>query len=333
VRSTAADTFSQSGDDDTAGLQAYMDANPDAILRPGIYNVSRLTIRSGARLRGAGRSTILRQIASTNGSMLRTHSYDIASGNGGEYEFSVTDLVLDGNKANQSTPNDGLQIYGCAFDIERVVVQNCAGIGIVSAYGESATSGSVNTVETLESRLYGVKVVNCEGGSIDWAGPHDSQWANIVCATYDLSLPADFNVRVRGLGGGLDIVNCHLWGLDVDVALRLDAGQCSVIGGQIEAANDYQVLMTAGGQRIVGTHIYGRYDHSSVGVQIGLSGGSPVPSCLIDARLSDCGTTWVGFGNDAGGSLLRFVTWGTASAPSVGSKHANTTMTMVSASA
>lgn len=315
----------------TSDMQAAIDAathrGVELRVPPGVHVVTNLILRSGAHLRGSGQ-TIIMQAPGSSGPMIATEGFDALAGSDssdGPSRFSLREITLDGNRAN-NVGNNVVSIYGVSWDMRDVTITNGSGVGLYSEYGFPALAGS--PPRDLSAMLDGVRVIECESNAIDWRGPHDSHWSNLVATCHTSNAAA--NVKVSGNGFGLDATNCHLWGLGAAATLHLDAGGCSFIGGQIEGADDYQLLITQGGQRVFGTHIYGRWDYPSIGVQVGLPDGNPIQSCMIDARLSDCGTAWVGFGADVGGNVLRFATGGAASASdTLGTKAAGTVLEMV----
>ncbi|UJL29913.1 hypothetical protein HZU38_05275 [Mycolicibacterium vanbaalenii] len=90
--------------DDTANLQEALDSGFPLYAPEGTYLVSNLLVPSYTDLRGAGIGlTIFKQKASSTGPVMRPQFNYSAN-------FRLCDFTIDGNKANQSAANIGLDI-------------------------------------------------------------------------------------------------------------------------------------------------------------------------------------------------------------------------------
>lgn len=160
------ETFSQvtlspsvvNSDDPTTSIQAAIDAVAGEIgestgggtvyLPPGTYTVGTLELRQHVRLMGAGEGTVLRAKANIGGPV-------ITNADQADRFITVSDLRIDGNKANQST---GSNRHGIHFDLDdvsgdeyadtywllqRVTVLNCKDRGV---FIEGRGEGFANTV-------------------------------------------------------------------------------------------------------------------------------------------------------------------------------------------
>lgn len=178
-------TFGAIGDgvaDDTAAIQAALDEAGFAYCGPGTYLYSQLTLTSGAILMGAGRkATLLKQKPNTTGDgiTLATTSTDLVG---------IRDMVIDGNKANQTAPNNGVKINNVnpqgsyllldpMFEMTNVVVRNFLGAGIYATGARGA--GTFERVGAQFNQLQGFYIdspdhtfLGCWAGSNYYAGFH-----------------------------------------------------------------------------------------------------------------------------------------------------------------
>jgi parallel beta-helix repeat protein len=196
--------------DDTAAIQGAIDAAAAAgggvvFFPPGTYHASQLQLRKRIVLLGQGWATRIVQNGGTSGSLIVLADPFVD-------QTIVRDLILDGNKAHQTTNNHGLYYYnkGGSFGIgnarhlvQNVLVNNFSGSGVTlhTAAGESR-------VENVTSRLndeygfdfltYGATdcwFVSCTAQGSGRSGFHCASWATryIGCKSFG-------NGRLRTLG-------------------------------------------------------------------------------------------------------------------------------------
>lgn len=214
---------------DTAAVQAAINAVKNngggtVFFPAGVYSVGTLTLPFGVTLRGSGvggdvfytdlgfpraPGTILKLQNNINGDLIKTENFDALTGNSTPNTYSVPsrfglqDLVLDGNYGSQ-TAGIGLRMYGRSYTLNNVIVQNCKSGGV---YSEWITGGY-----DMEASWSNVRIYDCGGIGLEWRGPHDSQFENVVIghplagATHGIRL-------VRGAYvGGEQFTNVHVWG-------------------------------------------------------------------------------------------------------------------------
>lgn len=217
--------------DDTAAIQATIntvrDASPFgggvALLPPGVFNItSPLTLYSGVTLQGSGvggdiysgtdaalpyRGTTIRLANSANCDMIRTANFTTLTGvaSPSAYDvpsrFTIKNLVLDGNKAN-NTSGLPLRIFGRAYHVSDIVIQNGASGGAYSEYGQGGYE--------MEARWSGFTITDCAGDGLEWRGPHDSQFSNGIVARNDGY--RGIYIVPSAYVGGEQFSNIHVWG-------------------------------------------------------------------------------------------------------------------------
>jgi hypothetical protein len=141
--------------DDTAAIQAAIAAADTVFFPAGTYRVTGLTVpRSGMRLFGAGRqATIIRLANAANNHVIFADALSGRIDN-----VTITDLTIDGNKANQSigTGNNwrGLYMLGeCAgWHVARVHITSTVDHGL------HVSDGGVSSRQTGENSLF----LHCE---------------------------------------------------------------------------------------------------------------------------------------------------------------------------
>lgn len=150
----------------------------------GTYLVN-LVINSKICLQGDGTdATILKAPPGSNKDVIQGANFLTLTGTTVVYpntfgvrSITIRNLKIDGNKAN-NTSGFGIRIWGCIFDFNNIVVQNCAQDGI---WTEFTTHNDVTTYrlsdpsfDMIESRFHYIKSVNNNGNGWIFKGPHDS---------------------------------------------------------------------------------------------------------------------------------------------------------------
>ncbi len=155
------------GTDDHVEIQAAIDALPDA---GGVVELSTGTfaqadvilVDSGVWLRGAGTATVLYLVDGTDRPQILNRDYTNATG--GNSGIVISDLKLDGNKANNASSNPFIDYYNCPIlfryvhdsAIERNTVINAPGIGIDISY---STHINVNRNFVFDSYHDAIKII------------------------------------------------------------------------------------------------------------------------------------------------------------------------------
>lgn len=130
---------------------------------------------------GAGEGAVIKQDATQNlTALVDCLNFGTLTGTGstaGVYSIYLEDLMIDGNKANNtSTATIGLRKYGYNWHIRNVHIKQCKGIGHYSEWSTDPVSPSTGT--TMNS-YYDIFTINlCDGIGWQMRGPHDSQITN-----------------------------------------------------------------------------------------------------------------------------------------------------------
>lgn len=208
------------------------------------------------------------------------------------HQFTIGDLIIDGNAVGGNTLGRGLMLYGYDFDLEAVLVQNCRQNGIYSEWG---SGGLTSPGVSMEARLVNVTVDRCGtgGGSttlgnipgdadgVCWNGPHDSQWTNFVAGVNgNVGGSVGNGVSVTGQGYGLNINNAHIWGANSQNALYNEQ-TIYVHGAQLEGSIISQWNVGAAGTIGTGIKVFAPQNAATVGILIGNSVRGPASGIKI----------------------------------------------------
>ena len=218
------------GQDHTTGIQAALDeaASVGGIVTPGVAGIlntsATLEIAFGVVLAGVGANseifghdaqfpnadgTMIRQV-SGGADVIRTKNFAVLTGDTSPdtyitaSRFGLRDLVIDGGTYVGNTSLVGLKVYGRSYRLNNVVIQNCAGGGLYSEWGAGGYD--------MEATIDGLHIFNCGGIGLEWRGPHDSQFSNVIVG--QAAAGATYGIRlVRGSQvGGEGFTNAHAWG-------------------------------------------------------------------------------------------------------------------------
>ena len=267
---------------------------------------SSLTLYSKVFLVGAGiEGTIIKLKNSSNVDVIRTNSFATLTGGnttGGIYNFGIADLTIDGNVSNQSSACNGISIYGYGYIIKNVRVRNCYTDGI---YSEWSTSSSSPGQDAMEAQYSNVKVHDCTNRGINFHGPHDSQFTNII--TYSCHRP--FHIEPGGIAAGCQVTNLHSWLVTTggDWSVVLGNGFGSVTNMLAEGGLTGQVLILDGNIVGHGWNIFAAVTlpDTCYGIQIGDVTHS-VAGLQIAASIYECQGGAVRFTNETGACILEF---------------------------
>lgn len=118
--------------------------------------------------------------------------------------FGLHDIVLDGGKFTGNTTGYVAKFWGRSYQIENVVFQNGPSGGVWSEY-----FGGGYDMESMWNNFY---IINCEGDSLRWMGPHDSLFTNGIISAGSASANGVHLVNGCNVGGEL-FNNIHVWGV------------------------------------------------------------------------------------------------------------------------
>jgi hypothetical protein len=177
---------------DTANLTAALATCSTAgggrvVCAAGTYVTNPLTLPANTIISGAGpQGTSIQLAPNSNADLLTTAGFSSYTGttNVGISGFGLEDITLDANQANQTALSRCLVVYGYSYTLRNVWLQNGWGCGWYSEWGGNAHS--------MEAFSQDVKVINYGGTpgavGIDWNGPHDSQFTNVIVSTLDSTI-------------------------------------------------------------------------------------------------------------------------------------------------
>jgi hypothetical protein len=275
---------------------------------PGTYVTGRLTMYSRVHLRGSGGdATTLRLKAGANSAIIESDGFAKLSGTGGSggiTMFSIRDLTLDGNKAQNLEGGYGLRIYGYGYELTEIAAFDCRNDGVYSEWGSVGALPPPS--HQMESRLTAVRSHDNEGDGVHFRGPHDSMFLN--CISFQ-NVGAGF--RLDGAGTGTSMVNSHAWGARQNISFELAARGVSCMNCYADLDGGVGVRISRSDCQWVGGLVLG-YNHpppfDEIGIQF-LDGGRPNEPAggVIDTKIMNCGTAAIDFGADRGLSSVRAV--------------------------
>jgi hypothetical protein len=222
-------------------------------LPAGTFDVASLRIRSNVWLRGAGvDATTLRLRPGADEPVIITRSFAKYTGTdalNSEVNFKISDLTINGNKANCPGGNGyGIRIHGANFALDRLRIYDCSADGITSEWnGGGAPPNTPGMKHSMEARLTDIEIHHCGGNGIYWNGPHDSMWTN--CIFWENGY-AGVHLWIKA--SGTVIQGCHAWGADQDIAFLIVSSGTKMIGCTGEGAQVAQALILANDCEITG---------------------------------------------------------------------------------
>lgn len=317
---------------------------------PGTYLTGTQILQSKVHLRGSGvEATIIQLKPGANVDLLQGQSApalinlgaSYGSGNtGGIYNWSIENLTLDGNKANQTGgPSYCLRVYGYGYILRDLRVRNGYSGGVQSDWNGGASLAS--PADQMEAQYSNLKIHDNGGIGLDFGGPHDSQWTQM-----DIMLNAGHGVHLAPNATGLQIENVHVWGCSTGigaVSWLIEAGGCMFVNCVAEGSDAFNVVVLGNNLAWLGGHIFGPTGmfSSSNGLQLGQSAGNtPYPGmqnqsaglttavqvsgCVCDTNLTNCAgaTGAISFNNSGGDNHLKATIFQTSGSAIAGSPSA-----------
>lgn len=235
--------FGAKGDGATAdatainnAIKACNEAGGGTVYVPaGTYIIdASVKIRSKVMLEGAGReATIFKLKTTTNTNVLTVEGY----GTTGADNYTVRDLSVDGNKANNLTSGHGFASDGRRVRLERVYFFNCREDG----FNHKQTAADLNANEGgQDSMMYDTWAWNCSRHGL-YVNSHDFVFLGAMAMAN-----AKSGVFIDTLGFAASLTNVHVWGeqeFGFNFNASFDASQC-----QAEGATAAMVRCKAGGR-------------------------------------------------------------------------------------
>lgn len=209
------------------------------------------------------------------GSTMVNIAAPVATGsNTGVTAFTIEDLTLDGNMANQTNYGAGIRVYGYGFHLKNLVISNCYGDGIYMDWNPSTHNFSL-APNQLESVLENIKIhdiaygqTNPTGMGLRYAGGTDSQFRNIII--YKTGSHA-LHIGPNAAAGQFS--DCHFWGMQNFNKSCAVLAEASARFNNCEAeGSDYcQVAVLSSGFYWTGGLVFsGGAPGSSYGFQLGI---------------------------------------------------------------
>ena len=293
------------GTDDTVAVQAAINAASAAgggqIFFPtGTYVVGTLTLPTNVHLCGAGRdiASLLLKAGTNSDLILGTNfgSLTGTNGTGGVYGWSVRNLTLDGNKANNSY-GFGVRVYGYGFTITDVIVRNFAQAGI---YTEWSTSASAPFPDSMEAFFTNLKVHDCYDGIV-FNGPHDSAFTQVISWGH-----SNYGIHVQQGSASVLFTNCHVWGTgSIAWYLEGESHLVNCVGeGTGGASSQPQVFIGHNDTSVIGGVFYAS-STGKIGFTIGDATHTSLAGIYIRTKVLNCTSGAVWLNQDAGNNDIE----------------------------
>lgn len=224
-----------------------------------------------------GVSSSLTTLVLSGSSRIVTDGYDNLVGTNpatghGPNRFGIFDLAVEGG--------GGVRIYGSAYRIRHVVIRGSAVRGFETHWTNA--DNPIPAEESMEAEVIDLKVHHCATGPLI-NGPHDSRF---------IDLESWFNSGGDGLtvgpsGNGIHLINPHIYGLEHEHALVLDAHGVQALGVQAEGASVAQLVVTKAGSRVTGRIFSAPVAEDVIGCVLGRP-GNLCAAVDLDLTIENC---------------------------------------------
>jgi hypothetical protein len=251
-------------DDSVAILAAIAAANAvggGIVFFPaGTYLCASITLKAGVYLVGAGKkATVVKLKSGANTDLLsaQTNLINLSAsfGTGAQgtlYNFGFANMTLDGNKAKQTGgPSYPLRFYGYSYILENLEVKNGYSGNILSDWNVFNTFAPA---DSMESQWVNVKTHDSNGIGIQYGGPHDSQFINVIPFN-----EASHCLHIAPNAPGCQFSQLHAWqpGAGKVAALVNEAAGTYWANCQAESSDTVQVVVLGSGFEWVGGNVFG----------------------------------------------------------------------------
>jgi Pectate lyase superfamily protein len=250
----------------------------------GTYITSTQLLYSKIHLIGAGiEATTIKLKSATNADLLQgsANGYgatmvNVGASNGtgstgGVYNWSVQDMTLDGNKAGQSSGTSYcMRFYGFGYIIHNIRIKNGRSGGVLSDWNGGGTAGA----DSMESQWTNVKIHDCGSIGLDFGGPHDSQFSNVLIFN-----SGSTNFHIGPNATAILMSNCHGFspGLGVSAcSFLIEGGYGQYSNCVSEGSDTVNTVILAGDIEWIGSHIFGIVGNAALqqgGLQLGQQAG------------------------------------------------------------
>jgi hypothetical protein len=288
------------------GSAPFVSGGLTVLLQKGIYVVNGLTMLSLVHIVGQSPDTTVIQLAANaNTNVITGQNFASLTGtdsNAGIYTWSVERLTIDGNASN-NTSGDGICIYGYEPRLFDVEIRNCAGLGLYHEWGNTgAVSSSTLATGSMEGKVRNLKIQRNLGGGINWQGPSDSQFNQVVIAQNGPTTgTTTIGWLIGGNSYGAQISDSHIWGQYHNIGMRVDVNS-SLTDVEVEGAATDQLWLRCNSNVIKGGE-YFQPGTSGAVIRIGDTAESVSSGDNdIDTR---CSAGGILFDKDAGANTFK----------------------------
>jgi hypothetical protein len=315
----------------------------------GTYITTNQTLYSKVHLVGAGvGATTIKLKNGTNTDLLSANtsyinlSASINAGNtGGITQWSIQNMTLDGNKANQSSGTSYcMRFYGYAFYLNNLNIINGYSGGVLCDWNGGVNSPDY-TIDNLEAFIANIKVHDNNGICWQMGGPHDSMFKS--CLFYD---SGNHNFHLAPNAQAVLFSQCHFYSgphLGDSCAMLCESSTNMFVGCEFEGG-DYQIVILDNGNHLRGCRIFVAAGASYNGIKVGQQAGETPLSgqvlqsagattavspagCIIDTSINNCegshGSLWLD--NSGGRNDFRLNTFNATANYITGSRNSTDT--------
>jgi hypothetical protein len=335
----------------SSALSAISSTGGTLFFPPGTYITGNQTLLPNVHIVGAGlgNTTIkLKNGANTDLFSAQTGSINLSaaanSGSAGTLlNFSIRDLTLDGNKANQTSGTSyPLRFYGYNFVLRDLQILNgYSGGALIDWYGASMLTPPSDQMESL---IDSCKIHDCNGIGLQMGGPHDSKLRDVLSFAH-----TSHNFHIAPNATGILALNCH--GYDNPNTANvcdylIEAPGCQFTNCVAEGSYHGDVVILGNNTSWVGGNIYnGSSAAGAIGMQLGQQAGqtpysgqilqsagvttaSQVGNCFIETLFNGWVAASISFANETNNTIIAniYQTSGTAVS---GTPSANDTYNLV----
>lgn len=250
---------------------------------------------------------------------------------GGPNRFRLERFSIDGQKDIVTTATGWcLRIYGRAYIINEVEIEQCPAGGFYSRWGGSSAAWDDTTdlppldsvMETLIDGLY----IQFTKGTPVYDGPHDAQIARMVVAMIRWNEPyleGSSSLVIGDRSGGTQFLSLHVWGRHPEWCVTNWADYISITDLILDDCRENGGLLRHNGDccRIQGRGLQFGTDQIK-GVQL----GSGAYGNVIDLMLDRTPLVAIDWGNDGGNDVRLSVQAPSTQIRFAGTRHASTTL-------
>lgn len=202
--------------------EARLAGGGDVVVPPGTYELTAATgpaiVATNVRLLISGGATITQAAGANLEAIVRSYDFDAqlaANTSSAEHDWTVQGGgAIDGNAANNTGTTKGLQVYSYRYTVQNLRITNCDSNGFQSFWNDT----DVSTPDAQEAHVNDLWVSKCADTGIDFQGPHDSMFTNIVCAR----ITGGDGIYFSGDATGTQVDGLHTWSTTAGYGIYCD---------------------------------------------------------------------------------------------------------------